>query len=173
MELRVWLLIGFALIAVGVALLAIPHDDAELHVVDREDVWLAEGIATTTSMDLSSRGHYQVWVEDTRPGEVDHPYMVLLIDDGDVPVERGNGSVVRDIDGVPHELVCTFDLEGRDVHFYDTWAEGEVHVELVFTRESVWSDRPLLWPGIATVVLGLFLIFYFLWKDIRAARERE
>ncbi len=174
MELRNGLLIGFALIAIGVALLSIPFEDADMHVVDREDVWLTEWGATMTSLDVPSIGHYQVWVEDTLPGEEDYPYMVFVVDDGDVPVERGDGSVVRNIDGVPHELFCTFDLEGRDTHFYDTWTEGQfqgdVHLELVFTRQTVWSDRPLLWPAFALVVLGLIVIIFFLLRDFRAAR---
>lgn len=159
--------ISIVLLAIGVALLAFSTYASDLEVVGREDVWLTEGGATMASLDVDARGRYQVWVVDEKPGEEDLPFMVFEIDDGDIAVERSDGSVVRNIEGEPHELVGTFWLDGRDSHFYDTWTGGEftgdISVELIFTESTAWSGRPLLWAGILIFLTGIIvLLVHFL-----------
>jgi hypothetical protein len=177
MSRNIKLVVGGLLIAAGITLLAVPYEVDDLNVVDREHVSLSEMTAMMTTLDVDSIGRYQVWVEDRLPGEEDHPYLVFEIEEGDVPVERGDGSVVENIDGVPHELFCTFRLDGSGYYFYDVWTtddfRGEVDVELVFTKKSVWMGRPLLWPGIILIVIGITTIGYLLWKEFRAYEGRE
>jgi hypothetical protein len=150
-------------IAIGIVLLAVPPDGSELNVFLREDVILDPGIGTMSNIDLP-RGRYQLWIPDVNRTTRDWGHFEFSIEDLNdrIPVEASDGSVVRDIDGVPHELYGSFTVRDSGMYFYDTSTSrregGEEAFELVFTRSSAFGDRPLLWPGVVLIGAGALII---------------
>ena len=172
-----WLVLASGIIiAMGVVLLAVPSDDAEFSVYLREEVSIEPFKGMGTNIDLS-RGRYQVWIEDIDPAQRDWGHFEFAIESIDEPIDIvvSDGSEVRDIDGVPHELYCSFTISRYDMYFYETSSsklEGdEESFDLVFSRSSAFADRPLLWPGMILIIFGtaavVGIILRHLWREYR------
>ena len=151
------------LFAVGILLLLVSANETEMTGETREDVSIYWATGTMTSIDLP-RGDYQIWIEDKDPEVQDYGHFVFTIHsiDNEVDIVYSDGSIVENIDGVPHELYCSFVLDGSDLFFYDTETSNiggeEEYFEIVFTRGDHWTNDPFVWVGVAMTIIGLTAI---------------
>jgi hypothetical protein len=156
-------LIFTIIIVAGLVVMMVPPDRSERIIEAREYVESYGGTCCSTSIDIHP-GEYQVWAPDIDPDGRDYRHFLFSIHDldGEVDVQYSNGSVVEDIDGVPHELYCTFVLEHGGLYFYDTGCDevgGEAeYFVIVFTRESRWTDGPGVLIGLVMVIAGIIAL---------------
>jgi hypothetical protein len=157
------LLASLAILALGVILIALPFDISRTIVVAREQTSLYEGTWSEAGIDLE-QGVYDIWIPDRNPTEQNFGSLDFEIESIDSPVDmqRHDGSVVREIDGTPHELYCSFIIEHDDMYFYSTSINGTelngTSLELVFSRHESRVDQPTFSSGLVLVILGTVAI---------------
>ena len=159
-RLRIGLYAFIVLIIVGIALFAVPFDDTEMKDVATEAVWIDWGMGTGTNIDLR-RGNYEIWIPDRTPGVQDFDHFGFSIEslDDSVDVALTDGSETRVLDGVPHEVYCSFRVPRSDMYFYDTWMAHnwsgmEDQFDIVFMRGETLTDQPTFAAGMTLVILG-------------------
>ena len=151
---------ALALLAVGLSLASISYFGSNDRVVERMGNDLVAGTWRGSSVELG-KGFYEVCIEDKDPGIRDYGSFVFEIEslDATVPVKRSDGLVVRELDGIRYEVVCSFTIPRSDSYFYDTSINGNslngTWVEMVIIREATYLDQPTFLGGVGLVVASL------------------